>query len=337
MTKTLVVTNDFPPRPGGIQAFVHELALRQPPGSVVVYASDWPGAAEFDAAQPFPVVRHPTSLMLPTPRCARRAARSLGRERLRRGRGSARRRRSACSPRRCGAAGVGRVVASTHGHEAGWALLPGGAQPLRRIGDDSTSSPIWASTRASGSARARRRPRPRLARLPPGVDSEMFRPGVRRRRDPRRHGLAGRPVVVCVSRLVPRKGQDVLIRGLAGGPRAVPGHGAAARRRRAVPREAGAAGPSAASARVVFTGGVPWEELPAHYAAGDVFAMPCRTRRGGLDVEGLGIVYLEASATGLPVVAGNSGGAPDAVREGETGFVVPGRSVAAWRRPSPSC
>jgi phosphatidylinositol alpha-1,6-mannosyltransferase len=80
---------------------------------------------------------------------------------------------------------------------------------------------------------------------------------------------------------------------------------------------------------VVFTGSVRWHDLPAHFAAGDVFAMPCRTRRGGLDVEGLGIVYLEASAMGLPVVAGDSGGAPDAVREDETGYVVPGRDVAA--------
>src|SRR5262249_34635871 len=80
---------------------------------------------------------------------------------------------------------------------------------------------------------------------------------------------------------------------------------------------------------VILTGSVPWEELPMHYAAGDVYAMPCRTRGRGLDVEGLGIVYLEASATGLPVVAGDSGGAPDAVREGETGFVVSGRDVPA--------
>jgi phosphatidylinositol alpha-1,6-mannosyltransferase len=79
---------------------------------------------------------------------------------------------------------------------------------------------------------------------------------------------------------------------------------------------------------VVFTGSVPWAELPAHYDAGDVFAMPCRTRRGGLEVEGLGIVYLEASATGLPVVAGRSGGSPDAVLEGESGYVVDGTSVA---------
>ena len=74
---------------------------------------------------------------------------------------------------------------------------------------------------------------------------------------------------------------------------------------------------------------MPQAELPAHYAAGDVFAMPCRTRRGGLDVEGLGIVYLEASATGLPVVGGDSGGAPDAILEGETGYVVGGRDVQA--------
>ncbi len=80
---------------------------------------------------------------------------------------------------------------------------------------------------------------------------------------------------------------------------------------------------------VVFTGEVPDQQLPAHYDAGDVFAMPCRSRMGGLDVEGLGIVYLEASATGLPVIAGDSGGAPDAVVEGETGYVVPGRDVAA--------
>jgi phosphatidyl-myo-inositol dimannoside synthase len=74
---------------------------------------------------------------------------------------------------------------------------------------------------------------------------------------------------------------------------------------------------------------VPWEELPAHYDAANVFAMPCRTRRAGLDVEGLGIVYLEASATGLPVVGGDSGGAPDAIVDGETGYVVPGRDAEA--------
>jgi len=140
--------------------------------------------------------------------------------------------------------------------------------------------------------------------------------------------LGEAPVVVCVSRLVARKGQDVLV---AGWPRVL------ARHPRARLLLVGG-GPLEASLRrgiaarglgdsVVLTGPVAPEQLPQHYAAGDVFAMPCRTRRFGWDVEGLGIVYLEASATGLPVVGGDSGGAPDAVLEGETGWVVPGGSV----------
>lgn len=131
-----------------------------------------------------------------------------------------------------------------------------------------------------------------------------------------------------MSRLVPRKGQDTLILAmpaiLAREPDAVlliVGGGPYAKDLKQLAEETGV------SDSVRFTGPVPWEELPAHYGAGDVFAMPCRTRRGGLDVEGLGIVYLEASATGLPVVAGDSGGAPDAVLDGETGWVVRGGSV----------
>ena len=133
---------------------------------------------------------------------------------------------------------------------------------------------------------------------------------------------------MCISRLVPRKGQDTLIRAWPAVKRAVPdamlliGSGGPYRKDlERIVRETGV------ERDVVFTGSVPWEDLPLYYAVGDVFAMPCRTRRAGLDVEGLGIVYLEASATGLPVVAGNSGGAPDAVVEGETGYVVPGDSV----------
>jgi phosphatidylinositol alpha-1,6-mannosyltransferase len=145
-----------------------------------------------------------------------------------------------------------------------------------------------------------------------------------------RYRLAGRPVIVCVSRLVPRKGQDTLVRALPEVRRAIPGTalllvGAGPYQAELV-RLAASHGVADA---VVFTGGVPHAELPAHYAAGDVFAMPCRTRRRGLDVEGLGIVYLEAAATGLPVVAGDSGGAPDAVLDGQTGYVVGGRDVGA--------
>ncbi len=128
---------------------------------------------------------------------------------------------------------------------------------------------------------------------------------------------------------MPRKGQDTLIRALPGVRRRVPDAAllvvSDGPYRPYLERLARVHG---VSDHVVFTGSVSWSDLPAYYAAGDVFAMPCRTRRHGLDVEGLGIVYLEASATGLPVVAGDSGGAPDAVRHGETGFVVGGRDLA---------
>jgi phosphatidylinositol alpha-1,6-mannosyltransferase len=162
------------------------------------------------------------------------------------------------------------------------------------------------------------------------VDVDAYHPGVDGSGVRARYGLADRPVVVCVSRLVPRKGQDTLIRSLPAIRRRVPdaallivGGGPHRSTLHRLAREDGV------EPHVVITGSVPWAELPAHYAAGNVYAMPCRTRRRGLDVEGLGIVYLEASATGLPVVAGDSGGAPDAVLDGTTGYVVNGREPDA--------
>lgn len=326
--RTLIVTNDFPPRQGGIQSFVHQLALRQPAGSVVVYASQHAGAAEFDAAAPFPVVRHRTGLLLPTPDVRRRASGLL--------------REHGCTAVWFGAAaplgllapalraaGAERLVATTHGHEVGWAALPGGRQALRRIGascDVITYLGEYTRRRLAGAFG----PRATLRQLTPGVDVEAFRPDVDGSVVRARYGLAGRPVIVCVSRLVARKGQDTLIDALARVRRQIPdtalllvGRGREHDRLLTLARDRGVA------EHVVLTGGVAPDQLPAHYAAGDVFAMPCRTRRGGLDVEGLGIVYLEASAVGLPVIAGASGGAPDAVRDGQTGFVVDGREVAA--------
>jgi phosphatidyl-myo-inositol dimannoside synthase len=331
MRRTLIVTNDFPPRQGGIQSFVHSLALRLPRESLTVYAPAWEGAAEFDAQQPFEVIRHPTSLMLPVPSVIRRAV------------GLARTRHAeavvfgAAAPlgliapalRR---AGIQRAVAITHGHEAGWAALPGARNLLHQIGEavdvvtylgDYFRVRLARALSADAAAR--------MVRLAPGVDATLFRPDSEGSAAIRqRYGLVGRPVVVCVSRLVPRKGQDMLIRAwpgvqrqvadaalliVSGGPYSGQLHRLAER--------------TGVAPSVHFTGSVPAAELPAHYAAGDIFAMPCRTRRGGLDVEGLGIVYLEASATGLPVIGGDSGGAPDAILDGESGYVVPGRDPAA--------
>jgi phosphatidylinositol alpha-1,6-mannosyltransferase len=328
---TLIVTNDFPPQQGGIQSYVYEIALRQPTGSVVVFAADHDDAGKFDAAQPFPVVRARSRALLPTPRTAATAARLL------REYGASAVWFGASTPlgllagslRRAGAE---RIVASTHGHELAWATWPAARTVLRRIGagtDVVTYITDYTRERL-GSAFG---PRSQLRRLTPGVDLETFRPDTDGRDVRRRYGLGEAPVVVCVSRLVARKGQDQLIRVLPEVRRRVPGtrlllvgQGPDEKRLR---RLAAAAGMADA---VVFAGGVPLPELPEYYAAGDVFAMPCRTRVGGMDVEGLGIVYLEASACGLPVVAGNSGGAPEAVRDGETGFVVPGLDRATLTR-----
>ncbi|MGW5667608.1 glycosyltransferase family 4 protein [Micromonospora sp. NPDC003776] len=328
MSRTLLITNDFPPRPGGIQSFVHHLAVRQPPGSVVVYASSWRGAAKFDADQPFEVIRERTKVLLPTPLIARRAAklaRAYDCDTVWFGAAAPLGLLAAGLRRR---AGIRRAVALTHGHEAGWAALPGARSALRRIGrgvDVTTYLGEYTRVRLARVLDGLTE----LRRLAPGVDVDTYHPGVDGERVRLRLGLADRPVVVCVSRLVPRKGQDMLIRALPEIRRRVPdavllivGGGPYRATLEKLARQAGV------ERDVVFTGSVPSAELPAHYAAGDVYAMPCRTRNRGLDVEGLGIVYLEASATGLPVVAGDSGGAPDAVREGETGYVVRGRDVA---------
>ncbi|MEU6271364.1 glycosyltransferase family 4 protein [Streptomyces populi] len=334
MHKTLIVTNDFPPRPGGIQAFLHNMALRLDPGRLVVYASTWKrgregaeATAAFDAEQPFTVVRDRTTMLLPTPGATRRAVGLL--------------REHGCTSVWFGAAaplglmapalrgaGATRLVATTHGHEAGWAQLPAARTLLRRIGESTdTITYLGEYTRSRIASALTPEAAARMVQLPPGVDERTFRPGSGGDEVRARLGLTDRPVVVCVSRLVPRKGQDTLVlampRILAKEPDAVlliVGGGPYEKDLRTLAAETGVAG------SVRFTGAVPWSELPAHYGAGDVFAMPCRTRRGGLDVEGLGIVYLEASATGLPVVAGDSGGAPDAVLDGETGWVVRGGS-----------
>jgi phosphatidyl-myo-inositol dimannoside synthase len=331
MRRTLIVTNDFPPRQGGIQSFVHELALRLDPGQLTVYAPKWDGDAAFDAAAPFEVVRHPTSLMIGGPDVRRRAAE------LARSRQAEVVIFGASAPlglitpvlRK---AGVQQAIAITHGHEAGWAALPVARQLLRRIGDETdvlTYLGEYFRVRLAGALSAEAAAR--MTRLHPGVDAATFRPDPAARAAIReRYDLADRPVVVCVSRLVPRKGQDTLLRAWPAVLSQVPdaallivSGGPYAKALRQLAAQEGVSG------SVTFTGSVPQGELPAHYAAGDVFAMPCRTRRCGLDVEGLGIVYLEASATGLPVVGGDSGGAPDAILEGETGYVVGGRDVQA--------
>ncbi|MGV9413940.1 glycosyltransferase family 4 protein [Nocardia sp. NPDC003693] len=331
MGRTLLVTNDFPPRPGGIQSYVHALAMQLPPDDLVVYAPRWKGDSHrrFDAEQPFQVVRHPTTLMLPTPLVMRRAAKLIRDEQCEQVWFGAAAPLALMSPhlRRAGAE---RIVASTHGHEVGWSMLPGARQALRAIGDD-TDVITYVSKYTRRRFSAAFGVDAALEYLPPAVDSEVFKPDPAARAVLReRYGLGDRPTVLCLSRLVPRKGQDALIVAMKdirdridGAVLVIAGGGPYEEKLRQLARSAGVADD------VVFTGRVPSAELAAHHTIADVFAMPCRTRGFGLDVEGLGIVFLEASASGVPVVAGDSGGAPETVREGETGHVVDGRSTAA--------
>jgi phosphatidylinositol alpha-1,6-mannosyltransferase len=212
-----------------------------------------------------------------------------------------------------------------------WSRTPGARRLLRRIGEtNDVLTYLGSFTRDRIAAALSPAAAARMVQLTPGVDVDAFHPGVDGSAVRRRYGLGERPVVVCVSRLVERKGQDMLVRALPLVQRTLPdavllvvGEGP---RRDALGSLAESLG---VASDVVFAGAHPWADLPPYFAAGDVFCMPTRSRKGGFEVEGLGIVYLEASASGLPVVAGSSGGAPDAVLHGETGFVVDGRSPVA--------
>jgi phosphatidyl-myo-inositol dimannoside synthase len=324
--RVLVVTNDFPPRRGGIESFVLALCERMPADGVVVYTATMPGGTGYDRRLPFPVHRDPTRVLLPTPVVSRRVQDVL------RGEGCDRVLFGASVPlgllapalRRAGAT---RQIALTHGHEVWWGRLPLTRSALRRVGDS-----VDAMTYVSEWCRARIEPalspaaRSRMQRLSPGVDPQRFHPGCGGAEVRDALGIPrGVPVVVCAARLVRRKGQDTLLRAW---PRLLERHpeavlllvGDGPQRRRLV-RLASSLG---VTESVVLAGGVDWEEVPAFLDAGDLFAMPCRTRRAGLEPEAWGIASLEAQACGLPVVVGNTGGAPETLASPASG--------QAWRR-----
>jgi phosphatidylinositol alpha-1,6-mannosyltransferase len=335
MARILLVTNDFPPRRGGIQSYLENLVgelVKTGTHTLTVYAPKWKGCEDYDAraaAEGYEVVRHPTTLMVPEPSVAMRMRRLISRGEVDTVWFGAAAPLALLAPM-ARDAGASRVIASTHGHEVGWSMLPLARTALRRIGNDTDvvtfishyTRDRFASAFGPGAA---------LEHLAPGVDTDRFEPDSVARAELRaRYHLGGRPVIVCLSRLVPRKGQDMLIRALPairqridGAALVIVGGGPYRNTLHRLAHQFGVA------EHVVFTDGVPGDELPAHHAMADVFAMPCRTRGAGLDVEGLGIVYLEASACGVPVVAGRSGGAPESVVDGETGLVVDGWDVGA--------
>jgi len=332
VSRVLLVTNDFPPRRGGIQSYLGEFVSRlvdTGAHSVTVYAPQWKGADAFDAgAAGYRVVRHPGTLMLPGSGVESRMRRLIADHGIDTVWFGAAAPLALLAPR-ARAAGATRVLASTHGHEVGWSMLPVARSVLRRIGDH-TDVVTYVSRYTRSRFASAFGPAASLEYLPPGVNTDRFRPDPGARAELRdRYRLGERPTVVCLSRLVPRKGQDMLIKALPsirqrvdGAALVVVGGGPYLDALRKLAKDCGVAD------NVTFTGGVPGGELAAHHALADVFAMPCRTRGAGIDVEGLGIVFLEASATGVPVIAGESGGAPEAVQHNKTGLVVDGRSVS---------
>jgi phosphatidylinositol alpha-1,6-mannosyltransferase len=290
---------------------------------VVVYTASMPGAAAYDAGLPFPVLRDPAGTLLPTPALRRRIVAALHRHECDRVLFGASMPLGLLGPavRRAGAA---RVVALTHGHEVWWARIPGARVALRRVGDNvdvMTYVSRWCRDRiapALSPAAAGR-----MRRLSPGVDPERFHPGCGGDQVRRELGIpAGAPVVVCTARLVRRKGQDRLLQAWPGVLRRHPdaalllvGDGPSRSRLERLTESLGV------TDSVVLTGGVDWDEVPAYVDAGDVFAMPCRSRLAGLEPEAWGIVSLEAQACGLPVVVGDAGGAPETLSSPEAGQV----------------
>lgn len=328
-SSVLCITNDFGPRAGGIETFVIGLIERMPRGSVVIYTSQQGDTAEYDHRwlQDYgvEVIRDKSKILLPTFRVGRKA-RSILRTReihsvffgaaaplgllshgLRR-------------------AGATRIVALTHGHEVWWAKLWPFTMAIRHIGKgvdvltylgNFTKKAISRSLTSSAQSA--------MVRIAPGIDTSHFAPVGDAHLLKEELDLAGKRVIVSVGRLVHRKGQDTLVEALPAilhefpdahllfvgvGPHLEYIH------KRAI--QLGVID------SVSFVGRVQYGELPRFISVGEIFAMPSRSRLAGLEVEGLGIVYLEASACGLPVVGGLSGGAPDALLEGETGFAVDG-------------
>lgn len=327
MSKTLVITNDFPPRPGGIQTFIYGLVQGFDPDDVVVLTSKHTAWQEFDKQEKYPIFRHNTQMLLPTKAVGDQAItiiKEFNCDRVLFG---------ASAPlgllaNRLKNHGIKKTVAITHGHEVGWAFTPGLKQTFQKIVKEVdkltylTKFTFEQISEAISSDQLEK-----FEQLTPGIDINMFNPenktNGQSQKIRERFRLGNKPVVVCVSRLMARKGQDTLIEVWPEVLKKVPdahllivGGGSLKQSLHKKTFD------NNVHTSVTITGAVDWKELPGFYAAGDVFAMPVRTRNLGFDVEGLGIVYLEASATGIPVIAGNSGGAPEAVIDGVTGFVL---------------
>lgn len=333
----LCITNDFGPRAGGIETFVIGLIERMPFGSVIVYTSQQGDTSAYDQEWlvrfGVEVIRDKSKVLLPSLRVGK-AVRALVRER-----GITRVFFGAAAPlallsqglRRVG---VTRIVALTHGHEVWWAKVWPFTWAIRRIGNGvDVLTYLGDFTRSAISRSLSQKAQRSMVRIAPGIDTEHFAPVTDSSLLKSELDLNGKRVIVSVGRLVHRKGQDTLVESL---PEILMSHPDAHIlfvgvgphleyiHKRAI--QLGVLN------HISFVGRVQYAELPRFISVGEIFAMPSRSRLAGLEVEGLGIVYLEASACELPVVGGLSGGAPDALLEGETGYAADGLLPSAVAR-----
>ena len=330
--RILLVTNDLGPRAGGIETFILGLLAQLNGEDIAIYASSQDGDLEFDLElkkkYSVEVIRDKTKVLLPSPRVTReviKVMKQFDSEIIWFGAAAP----LAWMSPRLRKAGAKKIVALTHGHEVWWAKLFPFNLAMRRIGNSVDVITYLGEYTKNAMAKALGG-RVRLVQIAPGIDVEHFKPVAKSSSLIEKYGLQENLVIMCVGRLVHRKGQDKLIEAmpsiLKSNPNAILvliGAGPRAKKLEALVAK------YKIYSNVLFLGRVSYEELPEHLAMADLFIMPSRSRLFGLEVEGLGIVYLEASSCGLPVIAGESGGAPDAVRVGETGFLVDGTNPNA--------
>jgi len=327
LRKTFLITNDLGPRAGGIESFVLGLLERVDKNSVVILTSSQSKSKDFDKElfEKFGaiVIRDRSKILLPTPRVARKAVKIMKEYQAKTiwfGAAAP----LALLAKRLRIAGATNIVALTHGHEVWWAKIP-----IFRLAISKISADVDSLTYLGDFTKNAMLPviadKSKLVKIAPGIDVDHFVPSEIDVKLIEKHKLQNRRVIVCVGRLVHRKGQDKLIEAMPQVLKEFPdavlllvGEGPIRSMLDKLIRHHGL------EHHVIFTGRIKFEDLAKYIQLGEVFAMPSRDRFFGLEVEGLGIVYLEASACGVPVIVGKSGGAPDAVIQNQTGLIVDG-------------
>jgi phosphatidylinositol alpha-1,6-mannosyltransferase len=327
--KILLIINDLGPRAGGIESFILGLLKRLPYNSVVVYTSSQPQSESFDQdlldQYGVVVIRDRSKILLPTPRITKRAVKLMNQfdAKLIWFGAAAPLALMAAHLRKNGAT---RIIALTHGHEVWWAKIPIFRQLLSKISRD-VDVLTYLGEYTKNAIKRFVSDQSKLIKIAPGIDVDHFQPSEKSTDLLHKLNISNRPVIVSVGRLVHRKGQDKLIVAMSQVIKDFPtavlllvGEGPIKYMLQKLVQH------HSLEKNVIFAGRVQLDELPRYIQLGQIFAMPARDRFFGLEVEGLGIVYLEASACALPVIVGNSGGAPDAVISEKTGLIVDGTS-----------